>query len=156
MTANTDVVILSAARTPQGKITGNLARLRAVDLGAIAVRTALERIGSGGAGTSQPMPAATAAWRAGICPAPAVSTWPMITYSTADAGTPAFSRAPAMAMPPRSLPEKSFSDPISLPTGVRAPAMITDVVIPTSKGLCGGRSHPSVRRNLSRQVTVTL
>ena len=39
-------------------------------------------------GTSQPMPAATAACRAGICPAPAVSTWPMITYSTADAGTP--------------------------------------------------------------------
>src|SRR5882762_10431859 len=81
------------------------------------------------AGTSQPMPAATAAWRAGICPAPAVSTWPMITYSTADAGTLAFSSAPAMAMAPRSLPEKSFSDPISLPTGVRAPATITEVVI---------------------------
>src|SRR5258708_26865715 len=81
------------------------------------------------AGTSQPMPAATAACRAGICPAPAVSTWPMITYSTADAGTLAFSSAPAMAMAPRSLPEKSFSDPISLPTGVRAPATITDVVI---------------------------
>src|SRR6476646_10327488 len=85
-------------------------------------------------GTSQPMPAATAACRAGICPAPAVSTWPMITYSTADAGTPAFSRAPEMAIAPRSLPEKSFSEPISLPTGVRAPATITDVVIPTSKG----------------------
>src|SRR6476620_3053610 len=80
-------------------------------------------------GTSQPMPAATAACRAGICPAPAVSTWPMITYSTSDAGTPAFSRAPEMAMSPRSLPEKSFSEPINLPTGVRAPATITDVVI---------------------------
>ena len=75
------------------------------------------------------MPAATAACRAGICPAPAVSTWPMITYSTADAGTPAFSSAPLMAMAPRSLPEKSFSEPMSLPTGVRAPATITDVVI---------------------------
>src|SRR3954447_25774766 len=53
----------------------------------------------------------------------------MITYSTADAGTPAFSSAPEMAIAPRSLPEKSFSDPISLPTGVRAPATITDVVI---------------------------
>ena len=80
-------------------------------------------------GTSQPMPAATAACRAGICPAPAVSTWPMITYSTAEAGTPAFSSAPEMAIAPRSLPEKSFSEPISLPTGVRAPATITDVVI---------------------------
>src|SRR6476469_5384707 len=80
-------------------------------------------------GTSQPMPAATAACLAGICPAPAVRTWPMITYSTADAGTLAFSSAPAIAIPPRSLPEKSFSDPISLPTGVRAPATITDVVI---------------------------
>ncbi|WP_345763335.1 acetyl-CoA C-acetyltransferase [Diaminobutyricibacter sp. McL0608] len=50
MTANTDVVILSAARTPQGKIKGNLASLRAVDLGAVAVRAALERLGSGGPG----------------------------------------------------------------------------------------------------------
>ena len=30
-------------------------------------------------GTSMGMPAAAAACRAGICPAPAVSTWPMIT-----------------------------------------------------------------------------
>src|SRR6478752_6423134 len=80
-------------------------------------------------GTSQPMPAATAACLAGICPAPAVSTCPMITYSTSDAGTLAFSSAPAIAMAPRSLPEKSLSEPMSLPTGVRAPATITDVVI---------------------------
>ena len=56
----------------------------------------------------------------------------MITYSTSDAGTPAFSSAPEIAIAPRSLPEKSFSEPINLPTGVRAPATITDVVIPTS------------------------
>ena len=49
-------------------------------------------------------------------------------------GRLAFSSAPAMAIAPRSLPEKSFSEPINLPTGVRAPATITDVVIPTSKG----------------------
>lgn len=54
------------------------------------------------------MPAATAACRAGICPAPAVNTWPMITYSTKDAGTLAFSRAPLMAMAPSSLALKSF------------------------------------------------
>src|SRR6476620_12617728 len=84
-------------------------------------------------GTSQPMPAATAACLAGICPAPAVSTCPMITYSTRRAGPStfgkAFSSAPAIAIAPRSLPEKSFSEPMSLPTGVRAPATITDVVI---------------------------
>src|SRR6478735_9144366 len=101
-------------------------------------------------GTSQPMPAATAACLAGICPAPAVRTWPMITYSTADAGTLAFSSAPAIAIAPRSLPEKSFSEPISLPTGVRAPATITDVVILTSRndqelpirGIAQARSSP--------------
>ena len=62
----------------------------------------------------------------------------MITYSTADAGTFAFSNAPEMAMAPRSLPEKSFNEPISLPIGVRAPATITDVVIPTSKAVRDG------------------
>src|SRR5579875_1699106 len=56
----------------------------------------------------------------------------MITYSTADVGTLAFSSAPAIAIAPRSLAEKSFSEPINLPMGVRAPATITDVVINTS------------------------
>src|ERR1700752_1053931 len=59
----------------------------------------------------------------------------MITYSTADAGTLAFSSAPAIPMAPRSLPEKSFSEPINLPTGVRAPATITDVVMTTSRAV---------------------
>jgi len=40
-----DVVILSAARTPLGKIKGTLASLSAVQLGTIAVRRALERSG---------------------------------------------------------------------------------------------------------------
>jgi hypothetical protein len=53
----------------------------------------------------------------------------MITYSTALGGSPAFSSAPAIAMAPRSLAEKSFSEPINLPMGVRAPATITDVVM---------------------------
>src|SRR3954452_23862847 len=42
-----DVVILSAARTPLGKIKGTLASLSAVQLGTIAVRRALERSGLG-------------------------------------------------------------------------------------------------------------
>ena len=40
-----DVVILAGARTPQGKLLGSLASLSAVDLGAHAVRHAVERAG---------------------------------------------------------------------------------------------------------------
>lgn len=58
----------------------------------------------------------------------------MITYSTSEAGTPDFSSAPRIAMASRSVPEKSLSEPIKRPIGVRAPATITDVVIPASKG----------------------
>ncbi len=53
-------------------------------------------------GTVIGMPALTAAWRDGIWPAPAWSTWPMITYSTASGATPARSSAALIAMPPRS------------------------------------------------------
>src|SRR3954447_11442417 len=42
-----DVVILSAARTPLGKIKGALASLTAVQLGTIALQKALERSGLG-------------------------------------------------------------------------------------------------------------
>ncbi|HHU44133.1 MAG TPA: acetyl-CoA C-acetyltransferase [Actinomycetales bacterium] len=41
-----DVVILSGARTPQGKMLGQLASLTAVDLGAHAIRNAVERSGA--------------------------------------------------------------------------------------------------------------
>lgn len=44
-TSPDDVVILSGARTPQGKLLGALAPLTAVDLGAHAVRHAVERAG---------------------------------------------------------------------------------------------------------------
>src|ERR1700724_4872472 len=108
------------------------------------------------AGTSHPIPAPTAACRAGIWPAPAVRTWPMITYSTSEAGTVAFSRAALMAIAPRSLPEKSFSEPINLPIGVRAPATITDVVISTSRDWFSAQDNALQTRHLSRQVTVTL
>jgi acetyl-CoA C-acetyltransferase len=43
--SESEIVILSAARTPQGRIKGQLASLSAVELGAIAVRAALERSG---------------------------------------------------------------------------------------------------------------
>ncbi|GAB3247572.1 acetyl-CoA C-acetyltransferase [Arthrobacter pigmenti] len=48
MTANpNDVVILSAARTPQGRLNGQLAGFSAVELGAKAVAAALEKSGVG-------------------------------------------------------------------------------------------------------------
>ena len=79
------------------------------------------------AGTVSGMPALCAACRAGIWPAPAVSTWPMITYCTWSGATPARSSAALIANPPRSVPEKSFSEPSSRPIGVRAPPTMTDV-----------------------------
>ncbi len=46
------------------------------------------------AGSSFGRPAPIAACRAGAWPAPAWSTWPMITYSTSPASSPARSRRP--------------------------------------------------------------
>ncbi|HNP16042.1 MAG TPA: acetyl-CoA C-acyltransferase, partial [Terrimesophilobacter sp.] len=40
-----DVVILAGARTPQGKLNGSLSTLSAVELGATALRAAIERSG---------------------------------------------------------------------------------------------------------------
>jgi acetyl-CoA C-acetyltransferase len=45
MSPTTEVVILSAARTPFGKIKGSLASLTAVQLGAVALKRALEQSG---------------------------------------------------------------------------------------------------------------
>lgn len=45
MTTENDVVIVAAARTPQGRLKGQLAPLTAVQLGAAAIRGALERGG---------------------------------------------------------------------------------------------------------------
>ncbi|MBT9605408.1 acetyl-CoA C-acetyltransferase [Microbacterium sp.] len=45
MTSDTDVVIVAAARTPQGRLKGQLAPLTAVQLGAAAISGALERGG---------------------------------------------------------------------------------------------------------------
>ena len=45
MTTENDVVIVAAARTPQGRLKGQLAPLTAVHLGAAAIRGALERGG---------------------------------------------------------------------------------------------------------------
>ncbi|NMR19127.1 acetyl-CoA C-acetyltransferase [Cellulomonas fimi] len=47
MSDRDEIVVLSATRTPQGRISGQLASLTAVQLGAVAVRAALERSGLG-------------------------------------------------------------------------------------------------------------
>ena len=94
------------------------------------------------AGTLSGMPALYAAWRAGIWPAPACSTWPMITYCTCSGATPARSSAALIATPPRSAPVKSFSEPSSRPIGVRAPLTMTD---PDMTILLAGRQVDSAR-----------
>src|SRR5207237_4974136 len=66
-----------------------------------------------------------AACRAVICPAPACSTWPMITYCTWSGATSARSRAAAMATPPSSLAGLLARAPSRRPTGVRAPPTMT-------------------------------
>src|ERR1700761_8035873 len=43
--ANTDTVILSAARTPMGGFQGDLAGMTATELGAVAIKAAVERAG---------------------------------------------------------------------------------------------------------------
>ena len=48
MTAYPDVYIVGAARTPIGKFLGALSTLKASDLGAVAIRAAMERAGIGG------------------------------------------------------------------------------------------------------------
>ncbi len=48
MSTHPDVFIVGAARTPIGKFLGGLAGLKASDLGAVAIREALQRAGVGG------------------------------------------------------------------------------------------------------------
>ncbi len=65
-------------------------------------------------------PAPRAAWRAGAWPMPAWRTLPNQTCSTRSAGTPARSRAAAMATLPSFGAERVESDPRNDPMGVRA------------------------------------
>ena len=55
------------------------------------------------AGVSIGRPAPTAAWRAGACPAPPCSTWPMIAYCGSCASIPARSSAARIAIAPSSV-----------------------------------------------------
>src|SRR5690348_8755231 len=76
------------------------------------------------AGVSIGRPAATDACRAGACPAPPWSTWPMITYCGSSGSMPARSSAARIAIPPSSVAERRASPPPRRPNGVRtAPTM---------------------------------
>ena len=76
-------------------------------------------------GTSLGMPALICAWRDGIWPWPAWSTWPKDTCWTSSGLTSARSSAPSMARAPSSVASSGASAPPSLPNGVRAVPNIT-------------------------------
>eukprot|EP00967_Tisochrysis_lutea_P156673 scaffold316242_cov28-Tisochrysis_lutea.AAC.1 len=71
-------------------------------------------------------PAARAAWRAGACPTPALTTLPIQHCSTASFATPAFASAPIIAAAPSCGAERDASEPLNPPSGVlAAPTMQT-------------------------------
>src|SRR4051794_37847390 len=104
------------------------------------------------AGTSIGSPAATAAWRAGACPDPPWSTWPMITYCTSPGSTPARSRPARIASAPRCGASYAFSPPPSLPNGVRTALTIT-LLRDTPPGYKPGARHRHQTVTSHRQRT---
>src|SRR2546427_4100309 len=92
-------------------------------------------------GTSTGRPAPIAACRAGACPAPPWSTWPMITYSPSPASPPPRSRAARITIDPSSVASLSFSPPPSLPNGVRTADKITDRLMEMSLADGGGAAE---------------
>src|SRR3954470_5069790 len=78
------------------------------------------------AGVSFGRPAAIGPCRAGAWPAPAYSTWPMITYCGSCGSRPIRSSAPRMAIAPSSGASRDARPPPSLPKGVRTAETITD------------------------------
>src|SRR5262245_44235121 len=71
-------------------------------------------------------PALIAACRAGFCPIPADTTFPISTSLSSVDGTPAFSSAALMHTAPKAGAERLASTPPSEPIGVRTPETIRD------------------------------
>ena len=71
------------------------------------------------------IPPLICAWREGIWPWPACSTWPITTWSTCSGSTPARSSAALIASPPSSVASSEARPPPILPMGVRAAPRIT-------------------------------
>jgi hypothetical protein len=80
------------------------------------------------AGTVSGTPPSTAAWRAGACPTPACTTFPMITSSMSSGPTPERSTAVRTEMAPSSVAERGESPPRKRPIGVRTALTMTAVV----------------------------
>ena len=78
--------------------------------------------------TSLGIPALIWAWRDGIWPWPACSTWPITTCWTWSGLISARSSAASIAVPPSSVASTLDSPPPSLPKGVRA-ALSTTVLL---------------------------
>src|SRR5215211_1622958 len=76
-------------------------------------------------GTSRGMPPLICAWREGIWPWPAWSTWPKTTCCTSSGLTSARSSAASIVVPPRSVASSEEKAPPSLPKGVRAAPRMT-------------------------------
>ena len=74
--------------------------------------------------TSFGIPPLICAWRLGIWPWPAWSTWPKTTCWTSSPFTSARSSAASIAFPPRSVASRGERPPPSFPNGVRAAPMI--------------------------------
>ncbi len=86
--------------------------------------------------TSLGIPALICAWREGIWPWPAWSTWPMTTCWTVSGATSARSSAALIAVAPSSVASREERPPPSLPIGVRAAERITVLGI---RGVSGGQ-----------------
>ena len=80
------------------------------------------------AGVSFGSPAPIAACRAGAWPAPACSTWPMITYSGSSGSRPIRSSAALITIEPSSVASYPASPPPSFPNGVRTAETMTERV----------------------------
>ena len=68
-------------------------------------------------GTSRGIPALICAWREGIWPCPACSTWPKITCWICSGATSERSRAASIALPPSSVASLEARAPPILPNG---------------------------------------
>src|SRR5215831_18331703 len=77
------------------------------------------------AATSSCSPPRSAAWRAGFCPSPALTTFPMMHSSTIPGSTPARRTASATTRAPSSVADSDFSAPRNLPVGVRTAETMT-------------------------------
>src|SRR5215216_86913 len=106
------------------------------------------------AGVSIGRPAETAACRAGACPVPPWSTWPMITYCTSVGSIPARLRPAPIAIAPSCGASYAFRPPPSFPNGVRTALTIT-LRRDTPPGYKHGGSHrhESVTNDLQGRTT---